>query len=171
MTDEHPARAEPVPARAAQPWPDYLSATGGPDQLADRRHDPRVGVGQPCDYGDVASDDGGRVVARWGFDALTATSPSRLVLTPEGPKPKDAQNTQSFEERSGPGQTLPWLAPGNLEFRLSSSSAVRFSNATAGPAISATRRYRRQCEGHAPQAASISRRPRHPNVDGRPAQP
>jgi hypothetical protein len=95
--------------------------------------------------------------AGWDLDALTATSRFRLAPNREGPKPKDAQSTLSFERRNGHGQTTPCDAPANSGYPLNSSSAERFSNATTGPATFATKRYRRWCEVHAPQAASISR--------------
>ena len=43
MADEHPARAEPVPAWAVLRWPDHPVAIGGADQLADCEHGLRVG--------------------------------------------------------------------------------------------------------------------------------
>ena len=39
MTDEHPARREPVPARAALRWPDHPPAIGAADELAEGGHD------------------------------------------------------------------------------------------------------------------------------------
>jgi hypothetical protein len=41
VTDEHPARPEPVPAQAVLRWPNHPPPIGGLDQLADCGHDPK----------------------------------------------------------------------------------------------------------------------------------
>jgi hypothetical protein len=38
VTDEHPARAEPVPARAVLRWPNHPSTISAADELADCGH-------------------------------------------------------------------------------------------------------------------------------------
>jgi hypothetical protein len=157
MTDKHPARAEPVSARTVLRWPDHPSTISAADQLADCGHNAKPRCRSAVRLWRMSRQMMVEEVARWGFNALTATSPSRLVLTPEGPKPKDAQNTGHFERKNAPGQTMPCDVPANLEFRLSSSSVVRFSIATTGSAISARRRYRRGFGARAPPAARISR--------------
>ena len=82
MTDEHPARREPVPARAALRRPDHPAAIGDADQLADCGHDSKVKSVGRCCLKVEAHEDKERFIHRETAQICERITQNESVATP-----------------------------------------------------------------------------------------